>query len=50
MHLNDKEKTMFIIEWGVFVVVVMMFSPKDDANNVPKNKVKIFSDYILTFM
>ena len=28
MHLEDQERTTFVMEWGVFVVVVMMFSLK----------------------
>ena len=28
MHPDDQEKTAFVIEWGVFVVVVMMFGLK----------------------
>ena len=28
MHLDDHEKTAFVTEWGIFVVVVMMFGLK----------------------
>ena len=28
MHPDDKEKTAFVTEWGVFVAVVMMFGLK----------------------
>mgnify|MGYP002776914060 CR=1 FL=1 len=28
MHAEDSEKIAFVIEWGVFVVVVMMFGLK----------------------
>ena len=28
MNLEDQEKTMFIMEWGVFVAVMMMFGLK----------------------
>ena len=28
MHPDDQEKTTFVMEWGVFVAVVMMFGLK----------------------
>ena len=50
MHLEDQEKTTFVTEWGVFVIVVMMFDLKTTLATFQHIIAKIFEDYILAFM
>ena len=50
MHPNDLEKTVFVIEWGVFVAVVMMFELKTTPTIFQRVIQEIFADYILAFM
>ena len=46
MHPNDQEKTAFVIEWGVFVAVVMMFSLKTVTATFQRVIQEIFAVYI----
>mgnify|MGYP000591960275 CR=1 FL=1 len=46
MHPDDQEKMAFVTEWGVFVVVVMMFRLKMTSTTFQR----IFDDYIVGFM
>ena len=50
MHLDDQEKTTFVTEWGVFVVVVMMFGLKTALATFQRAIQEIFNDYIPAFM
>ena len=50
MHPNDQEKMVFIIEWGVFVVVVMMFGLKTAPTTFRWIIMEIFGEFIPTFM
>ena len=50
MHPDDQEKTTFITEWGVFVVVVMMFGLKTTLTTFHQIIMEIFDDYIPTFI
>ena len=43
MHPEDQEKTMFVMKWGVFVVVVMMFELKTAPTTSQRNIMEIFS-------
>ena len=45
MHPDDQENTTFVTEWGVFVVVVIMFGLTFQQINA-----EIFDEYIPTFM
>ena len=37
MHPDNQKKMAFVTEWGVFVLVVMMFYAKNRAGNIPVN-------------
>ena len=50
MHPADQEKTTFVIEWGVFVAVVMMFGLKTAPSTFQRIIMEIFGEYIPTFM
>ena len=50
MHPDDQEKTAFVTEWGVFVVVVMMFGLKTAPTTFQRVIQEIFHEYIPTFM
>ena len=50
MHPNDQEKTTFITEWGVFVVVIMMFVLKTAPITFQRIIMEIFDDYIPAFL
>ena len=50
MHSEDQEKTTFVIEWGVFVVVVMMFGLNTKPTTFHRVIQEILTDYIPTFM
>ena len=50
MHPDDQEKTVFIIEWGMFVVVVMMFGIKTAPAMFQRIISEVFGEYILAFM
>ena len=50
MHPDDQEKTTFVIEWGVFVAIFMMFELKTAPATFQQIIVKIFDDYISAFM
>ena len=50
MYLEDQEKTPFVTEWGVFVVVVMMFGLKTALTTFQRVIQEIFIDYIRAFM
>ena len=50
MHPNGEEKTEFVIEWGVFVAVVMMFGLKTAPTTFQWIIVEVFGEYIPTFM
>ena len=43
---EDQEKTAFVTEWGVFVVVVMMFSLKTAPTTFQRIIMEIFAEYI----
>ena len=50
MHPANQEKTAFVMEWGVFVVVVMMFWLKTASATFQIIIMEIFGEYISTFM
>ena len=50
MHPEDEEKTAFVTEWGVFVVVVMMFRLKTTPATFQRIIADVFDDYIPSFM
>ena len=50
MHPDIQEKTTFVIEWGVFVAVVMMFELKTTPTIFQRVIQEIFADYIPAFM
>ena len=50
MHPDDQEKTAFVIEWGVFVAVVITFGLKTAPTTFQCIIVEIFDDYIPSFM
>jgi hypothetical protein len=50
MAEEDKEKTAFVIEWGVFVAVVMMFELKTALATFQRIIMEIFEEYIPGFM
>ena len=50
MHPDDQEKTTFVTEWAVFVVVVMMFGLKTAPTTFQRVIQEIFHEYIPTFM
>ena len=50
MHPEDHEKITLITEWGVFVVVVMMFELKTAPTTFQSIIMEIFRDYIPTLM
>ena len=50
MHADDQEKTTFVIEWSVFVAVVMMFGLKTALVTFQRIISEVFGEYIPTFM
>ena len=50
MHPDDQEKMAFVIEWGVFIVAVMMFGLKTSPTTFQRLIQEIFDDYIPAFM
>jgi hypothetical protein len=50
MAEEDQEKTTFIMEWGVFKAVVMMFGLKTTPATFQRIIMEIFEDYIPGFM
>ena len=50
MHPDDQEKMTFVTEWGLFVVVVMMFELKTTPTTFQRIITEIFDDYIQAFM
>ena len=50
MHLEDQEKTTLMTDWGVFVVVVMMFRLKTAPTTFQHIIIEIFDEYIPAFM
>ena len=50
MHSADEEKTTFVMEWGVFVAVVMMFGLQTTPTTFQRVIQEIFNDYIPAFM
>ena len=50
MQSDDQEKTTFVIEWGVFVAVVMMFGLKMTHATFQRIIMEIFGEYIHAFM
>jgi hypothetical protein len=50
MAEEDQEKTAFVTEWGVFVVVVMMFGLKTAPATFQQIIMEIFEEYIPGFM
>jgi hypothetical protein len=50
MAEEDKEKTVFVTEWGVFVAVVMMFRLKMALTTFQRIIMEVFEEYILGFM
>ena len=50
MHPADQEKTDFVIEWGLFVAVVMMFGLKTALATFQRIILEIFGEYIPGFM
>ena len=50
MHPDDQEKTTFVTEWGVFVVIAMMFGLKTAPTTFQRVIQEIFHEYIPTFM
>ena len=50
IHPADQEKTAFVTEWGVFVVVIMMFRLKTAPTTIQRIIMEIFGEYMPTFM
>ena len=50
IHRDNQEKKAFITEWGVFVVVVMMFGLKNALATFQPINLEVFEDYIPAFM
>ena len=50
MDLEDRDKTTFITEWGVFVATVMMFGLKNAPTTFQRMVQEIFYDYLMDFM
>ena len=50
MHLDDKKEMAFVMEWGVLVIVVMMFDLKTALETFQQIIIEIFGEYIPTFM
>ena len=50
MHPADQEKMAFVMEWGVFVAVVMMFGLKTASATFQRIIMEIFGEYIPGFM
>ena len=50
IHPDDQEKRPFIMEWGVFVAVMMMFGLKTAPATFQRIIMEIFDEYILSYM
>ena len=50
MAAEDRDKTAFITEWGVFVATVMMFGLKNAPATFQRMVQEIFYDYLTDFM
>jgi hypothetical protein len=50
MAEEDQERTAFVMEWGVFVAVVMMFGLKTTPATFQRIIMEIFEEYIPRFM
>ena len=50
MHPNDQEKTAFVMDWVVFVAVVMMFGLKIAPATFQHTITKKFGEFIPAFM
>ena len=50
MAEEDQAKTSFVMEWGVFVVVVMMSGLKMSPATIQRVIMEIFVKYIRRFM
>ena len=50
MHPEDQEKNIFVIKWGMFVTVVMMFRLKTAPTTFRCTIGEIFGDFIPAFM
>lgn len=50
IHLDDRPKTTFIIEWGAYVWVVMPFGLKNAPPTYERIANKVFKDYLADFM
>mgnify|MGYP002775915135 FL=1 len=50
MQPDDKEKTTFVTEWGVFVMMVMMFGLKTAPATFQRIISEVFGEYIPTFI
>ena len=50
MHLIDQEKMTFVIEWGIFVAIVMMFGLKMAPTTFQRILMEIFGEFITAFM
>ena len=50
MHPDDQEKTTFVMEWGIFVVVVMMYGLKTTPTTFQPIILEVFEEYIPAFM
>ena len=50
MHPDDEEKITFVMDWGVFITVVMMFWLKISPATFQCIITKIFGEYIRAFM
>ena len=50
MAEEDQEKTVFVTEWGVFVVVFMMFGLQTAPTTFQRIIMEIFAEYIPGFM
>ena len=50
MHPGDHEKMAFVMEWNVFVAVLMMLSLKTAPTKFQRIIMEIFGEYIPTFM
>ena len=49
-QIRMHQKTAFFMEWGVFIVVVMMFGLETTSETFQRIIMEIFRDYIPAFM
>ena len=50
MHPDDQDKTVFVTDWGVYVIVVMMFGLTMMFATFQQTITQMFGEYIAAFM